>query len=198
MDNEDLHNGRQLFIRIAHGDGIAFTELFRTYFEQVKWNALKLLKSEFWAEEVVQEVFMQLWTNRHQLAAIDSPEGYLFKMTSNRCIDRIRRQELEIKMQYLVSKALHSETDTIQENLYDLDQAEKLIGEAICQLPEQGRRVFELHRDEGLSYQEISTRLNISRNTVRNHMVKNLQSIRSYLQGKGELYLLLFSFWYFF
>jgi RNA polymerase sigma-70 factor (ECF subfamily) len=187
-----------LFVRIADGDGAAFTELFQCYFEQVKWNALKLLKSEFWAEEIVQEVFMQVWADRGKLAEIGSPAGYLFKITANRCIDRIRRQELEIKMQYLVSKALHRETNTFQENLYDLDQTEKLIKEAIQLLPEQGRLVFELHRNEGLSYQEISSRLHISKNTVRNHMVKNLHSIRSYLQDKGQLYLLLFSVWYFF
>lgn len=198
MDNKGLQNSRQLFIRIADGDGVAFTELFRSYFEQVKWNAWKILKSEFWAEEIVQEVFMQIWTNRDQLAEISSPDGYLFKITANRCIDRIRRQELEVKMQYLVSQALHKEMDTFQENRYDLHHVEKLIGEAIQLLPEQGKLVFQLQRNEGLSYQEISTRLNISRNTVRNHMVKNLHLIRSYLQEKSPVYLLLFSLWYFF
>jgi RNA polymerase sigma-70 factor (ECF subfamily) len=198
LNNNRLHNIKELFIRIAEGDGAAFTELFRNYFEQVKWNALKILKSEFWAEEIVQEVFMQVWANREKLPEIESPAAYLFKITANRCIDRIRRQDLEIKMQYLVSRALHKETNAFQENLYDLDLTEKLIREAIRQLPEQGRRVFELHRNEGLSYQEISNRLNITSNTVRNHMVKDLHFIRSYLREKGQSYLLLFSIWYFF
>ena len=198
MNNNDLYNIKELFIRIAEGDGAAFTQLFRNYFEQLKWNASKILKSEFWAEEIVQEVFMQVWTNREKLAEIESPAGYLFKITANRCIDRMRRQELEIKMQYIVSKALHKETDTVQENLYDLDLIERLIREAIQRLPEQGKLVFELHRNEGLSYQEISNRLNITTNTVRNHMVKDLHVIRSYLREKGQLYLLLFSIWYFF
>lgn len=198
MDNSGLHNSKELFIRIANGDGVAFTELFRSYFEQLKWNALKILKSEFWAEEIVQEVFMQVWANRDKLAEIESPAGYLFRITANRCIDRIRRQELEIKMQYLVSQSLHKHTPAFQENLYDLDLTEKLIREAIQLLPEQGKLVFELHRNEGLSYQEISNRLHITRNTVRNHMVRNLHFIRSYLREKGQLYLLLFSVWYFF
>jgi RNA polymerase sigma factor (sigma-70 family) len=137
LNNNDLYNIKELFIRIAEGDGAAFTQLFRNYFEQLKWNASKILKSEFWAEEIVQEVFMQVWTNREKLAEIESPAGYLFKITANRCIDRMRRQELEIKMQYIVSKALHKETDTVQENLYDLDLIERLIREAIQRLPEQ-------------------------------------------------------------
>jgi RNA polymerase sigma-70 factor (family 1) len=187
-----------LFTRIANGDGTAFTELFRQYFEPLKWNALKMLKSEFWAEEIVQEVFTQLWDNREKLAAVESPAGFLFKITANRCLDRIRRQELEIKMQYVVNKALHRDTNSFQENSYDLDFIEKLIKEAVQQLPEQGRLVFELQRNEGLSYQEIADRLGISRNTVRNHMVKSLHFIRTYLRQKGEIFVLLFCVWYFF
>lgn len=195
------HNGvksKALFIRIADGDGAAFTELFKEYFEQIKWNALKMLKSEFWAEEIVQEVFTQVWTSRSKLAEIESPAAYLFKITANRCLDRIRRQELEIKMQYLVNKTLQKEANTFQENSYDLRLIEKLIKEAIKQLPKQGKLVFELHRNEGFSYQEIADQLQISKNTVRNHMVKALHFIRLYLQEKGELTLLLFSCWYFF
>jgi RNA polymerase sigma-70 factor (family 1) len=198
LENSDLHNSKELFVRIAAGDGEAFSELFRIYFEQVKRNATKVLKSEFWAEEIVQEVFMQVWTNRDKLNQIEVPASYLFKITANRCIDRIRRQELGIKMQYLVSRVLHKEENSFQENLYDLDHTERLIKEAIQLLPAQGKLVFELHRNEGLSYQEISTHLQISRNTVRNHMVTNLNSIRSYLREKGQIYLLLFGVWYFF
>jgi len=157
-----------------------------------------MLKSEFWAEEIVQEVFTQIWTSRGKLAEIESPAAYLFKITANRCLDRIRRQELEIKMQYLVNKTLNREANTFQENSYDLDLIEKLIKEAVQRLPAQGKLVFELHRNEGLSYQEIVDQLQISKNTVRNHMVKALHFIRSYLHEKGELTLLLFSVWYFF
>lgn len=157
-----------------------------------------MLKSEFWAEEIVQEVFTQVWTSRSKLAEIESPAAYLFKITANRCLDRIRRQELEIKMQYLVNKALTREANTFQENSYDLNLIEKLIKEAVQQLPAQGKLVFELHRNKGLSYQEIADQLQISKNTVRNHMVKALHFIRSYLRNKGELTLLLFSVWYFF
>lgn len=53
LDNRPLHIDRSLFQHIANGDGKAFTELFHHYFELLKWNALKMLKSEFRAEEVV-------------------------------------------------------------------------------------------------------------------------------------------------
>ncbi|WP_298710219.1 sigma-70 family RNA polymerase sigma factor, partial [Chitinophaga sp.] len=163
-----------------------------------KWNALKLLKSEFWAEEIVQEVFTQLWRNRQQLAAVEAPVAYLYRMTANRSLDRIRRDALEVRMQYAVNKALHGDPDIFQENKYDLKFVERLISEAIGRLPDQGRRIFELQQKEGLSYQEIADRLGLSKNTVRNHMVKNLQVIRTYMRQHGEIPVLLFSLWYLF
>lgn len=195
---QQLHIDRTLFLRIAEGDGRAFTELFNLCFEPLKWNALKLLKSEFWAEEIVQEVFTQLWRNRQQLAAVEAPVAYLYRMTANRSLDRIRRDALEVRMQYAVNKALHGDPDIFQENKYDLKFVERLISEAIGRLPDQGRRIFELQQKEGLSYQEIADRLGLSKNTVRNHMVKNLQVIRTYMRQHGEIPVLLFSLWYLF
>lgn len=157
-----------------------------------------MLKSEFWAEEVVQEVFMQLWANREKLTVIEAPAAYLFRITANRSLDRLRRQELEVKMQYVVNKALHRDTVNFQQNSYDIEYLESLVTEAVRQLPEQGKLIFELQRKEGLSYQEIADQLGISKNTVRNHMVKTLHFIRSYLRQNGEISVLLFSVWYFF
>ncbi len=103
MEGNVLYNEKELFSQIARGDVSAYTIIFDNYFDRLRWRALKLLKSEFWAEEIVQDVFMTLWNNRENLIDIDTPSSYLFTMTSNRCFDRIRRQKLEIEMQYVVS-----------------------------------------------------------------------------------------------
>lgn len=189
---------QELFSRISSGDGYAFERIFRKYFNLLKSNAFKLLKSEFWAEEVAQEVFLHIWDGRNKLSEVESPSAYLYRMTANHCLNRIRRQELETKMQYLVQTALHGNVDVLPENRYDLERVETLIGEAIEQLPEQAKRIFLLQQQEGLSYYAIAERLGISKNTVRNHMVRALRSIRKYLQVNGDFFLLLFSTWYLF
>lgn len=199
MDSKELYTDDELFRLISEGDGKAFTKLFDRYFEQLKWNAFKLLKSEFWAEEAVQEVFMQIWTGREKLVAVTSPAAYLFRVTANRCFDRIRKQEVEIKIQYLLNNnMIRQEAASSQQHLYDVNVLERLIREATEQLTPQQKQVFELQRNKELSYQEIADQLGISRNTVRNHMVKALQFIRTYLGQRGEFFLLLFSAWYFF
>ncbi|SEW51574.1 RNA polymerase sigma-70 factor [Chitinophaga arvensicola] len=195
MPEKDLHTDQLLFVSIADGDGHAFAQLFRQYYEPLRANAYKLMKSAFWAEEVVQEVFLYVWAERKTLVEIDQPAAYLYRVTANRCLNRLRRQELESRMQYFVSQALH---DSHHDDLSGYRKLEKLITEATGRLPAQQQRIFRLQQEEGLSYQEIASRLGISKNTVRNHMVQTLKSIRQYLQQYGDFYLLLFSVWFLF
>jgi len=198
MNSNSPQDDKTLFICIANGDGESFTVLFKRYFDRLKWNAVKMLKSEFWAEEIIQDVFMQLWANRERLIDIESPSAYLFRITANRCLDRIRHQSQEIKAQYLLNLAYSDEPGSLQQNSYDIRLIETMISEAIQQLPEKGRQVFELQRTGNFSYQQIADQLGISKNTVRNHIVKSLHFIRGYLAEKGEFLLLIFSCWYFF
>lgn len=185
-----------LFARIAEGDDVAYKQAFDRYFDPLKWYAYKLLNSEFWAEEVVQEVFVQLWTKRSQLSSLEAPQAYLYRMARNRCFDRIRRQRLEVEMEYLVSTVLHGTAHSYQQGRYDIQQFEAYIREAVDTLPEQGKKIYQLQQEEGLSYQEIADQLQISRHTVRNHMAKTLQTIRAYLLNKGLLWVLLFNTWH--
>lgn len=198
MNSNRLQDDKVLFAAIANGDGRSFTVLFKRYFDSLKWNAVKMLKSEFWAEEVIQEVFMQLWANREGLIDIESPAAYLFRITANRCLDRIRRQKQEIKMQYLLNQARSDVACSLSQNTYDVRLIETMIKEAVQRLPEKGRQVFQLQRTLNFSYQKIADQLGISKNTVRNHMVKSLHFIRNYLAERDVLFLLIFSCWYFF
>lgn len=197
MESDKLYYGKELFARIAEGEEIAYRQLFGDYFDQLKWYAFKLLKSSFWAEETVQEVFINLWQARLTLASIDNPTGYLYRMTANRCFDRIRRHNLEVEMQYVASIVLHGSGPTYQKGSYDLQKIEQYLKEVVETLPEQRRLIYFLQQEEGLTYQQIADRLKISKHTVRNQMAKTLQTIRAYLLKKGPFTLVLFSHLYF-
>jgi RNA polymerase sigma-70 factor (ECF subfamily) len=192
VEKDNLFNDQELFKRISGGDTAAFSNIFQTYADPLYWHAVKLLKSEFWAEEIVQEVFVQLWAKRDLLAAINAPSAYLYKMLGNKAMDRLRRDQLEIKMQYLVAQALHlSQTnETMQGDRWDRMQA--LLHAAVNNLPEQRKRVYQLKYRDGYSYEEIAAILSISVHTVRNQMSKALPAIRTFLIEKGaDLFLLL-------
>lgn len=196
--NSNQNDERELFSRISQEDDQAYRQLFTNYFDRLKWYAFKLLKSEFWAEEIVQEVFIHLWEARHHLPSVENPSAYLYRMVGNRCFDRIRRQDLEIEMQYVAYVAVHgTQQYASQPGQYDLQRVEGYLKEVVAGLPDQRRVIYKLQQEKGLSYQEIADQLNISRHTVRNQMAKTLHTIREYLLKKGTLYLLLFSHFYF-
>lgn len=192
MPTNNIQRDRKLFALIAEGNATAFTEVFRLYYDQLRFNALRILKSEYWAEEVVQEAFAQIWTNRATLIDLDAPVPYLFRMVANRCFDRIRKNELDIRLQYSIGLLSSSHNSVIQPHDFDLTVLKKLIKGALEQLSQQQKIIYELQSEELLSYQEIADKLGLSRNTVRNHMAKAIQSVRSYIKQHGsELFFIL-------
>ncbi len=159
---------------------------------------LKITKSDFWAEELVQDVWTQVWLNRRKIATLEDPVAYLHRMARNRSLDWIRRNKLELTWQYYLQRHMESAADTTTEQIAH-DQVHRLVQEAIHALPEQRKRIFELKYRSGFSYEQIGAVLQISKNTVRNQMVSALRSIREHLQQHGDLLLfaalmILFSF----
>ncbi|WEK37877.1 MAG: RNA polymerase sigma-70 factor [Candidatus Pseudobacter hemicellulosilyticus] len=192
----ELSRDKTLFSRIAGGDTQAFSELFRLYYDPLRWNAGKLLQSAYWAEEIIQEVFLQLWAHRSDLPLVEQPAAYLYRITANRSFDRIRRQSREVQAQYLLQQAGHS-GETEQQHRYDLVRLQQLVQQAVDSLPEQQRIIYLLQQEQELSYQEMADRLGLSRNTVRNHLARALQNIRAYLQEHADPLTLLLLAWLF-
>lgn len=190
---EDHH---ELFKLIAEGDEVAFTTIFWAYTKRLYPFVLKLVNSDLWAEEIVQDVFSRLWERRETLKGIDNPTTYLFRMASNRTLDYIRRNELHVKMQYILAREKAEENRELTAELVDLKASEQLLKAAIHSLPPQRKLVYQLKHEENLSYDEIADRLKISRNTVRNHMAEALQAIRTYLRLKGDIIGLLLLYWH--
>lgn len=180
-----------MFARIAGEDAVAFTGIFDLYFDRLRYNALKFLKSEFWAEEVAQEVFLQLWDDRNKLPEVENPSAWLYRIVSNKCINLLRRNELELRVQNAIHQSVLQEQFR-QSSAYDYALVHKLVTEAVAQLPPQQRRAYLLKTEEGLSYKEIAEQLGISPNTVHNHLARSVQSVRNYLIEHGDFSILLY------
>ena len=123
--------------------------------------------------------------------------AYLYRMTTNKALDRMRRQELEVKMQYWLAVQARQNMDGA-DIAVDLNKLDRLLEEAVNLLPEQRRLVYQLKYRTGLSYDEIADKLTISKNTVRNHLAKALEDIRAYLSKYADAATLLFWLYYFF
>ena len=161
---------------LSRGDEQAFVRVFDQYRKRIFGVAMTLLKSEEQAKEVVQEVFLKVWTKRDELANVQSLENFLFIMARNMILNDLKRQVLDrnAKSEFSHNSNQVNNADwSIREQ-----QCEDLLSEVINRLPPQQQLVYRMAKVDGMSYDGIARQLNISRFTVRNHMAEALRSIR--------------------
>lgn len=154
----------KLIFSLSKGDVKAFNELFSRYHLQIYHFATKILQSKTDAEEIVQEVFIAVWQNRHYI----KPEGfsaYLFGIARNQVHSLLRKQVYF--NHYLLFLGKNSETgyNPVEEKI-NFDEIQKFVAEQIDQLPERRKKIFCMSRFEQMTYKEIAQKLNISENTV--------------------------------
>jgi RNA polymerase sigma-70 factor (family 1) len=183
---QEQYTDHDLFHRISTGDEDAFAELFRRYDKRIYPFVLKMIRTEAHAEEITQEIFIKIWQHREKLRLIDQPEAYILTISARHTLDHIKKRLNENKMLQRFSAAQDKTHNDTEENLLLRDK-EALIWQAVDLLPPQQKAVYLLSRQQGLSYDQIAKELALSPNTVRNHLVKALQSIRHWLQQQDRL-----------
>jgi RNA polymerase sigma-70 factor (ECF subfamily) len=176
---------------MSTGDRKAFRELFNKYHRRIFAIALKITGVGETAEDVVQEVFIKLWMNKEKLPAIENFNAYLNTVTRNHIFNKLRKLAHEqIALQKLIAQQTLKEKSSSDQIVYN--ELEKLIHNAVAQLPSQQKKVYTLSRVYGLKHEEIAQQLGISSSTVKGHIVHALQHIKSFLRANGELVILFF------
>jgi len=168
--------------RVREGDEAAFEQIFRTYYARLVSFACTKLESQALAEEMVQEVFLQIWTRREQWVVERSVAAYVFRAVRNRVLNA--RRSIRLEVAYEATAACEIEVDTSEPCDGRLRDAEigAALAHALALLPERPRQVFLLSRRQGLSYAEIADVLGIAVKTVEMHMGRALAQLRVSLQ----------------
>lgn len=181
MQGETFHEPT-LVKEMAGGSSAAFQTLYYRYFEAVRLNVLKITGDEAMTEDILQEVFSGLWDKRERFAKYDKISAWLFVASYNRSINHIKqRAALRARIQQATIRQV---AEGLSDDYKAQEERFHLLEEAINQLPPQRKRVFELCRLQGLSYEQAAAELSITRNTVKDHLVKAMESIRQYVQEK--------------
>jgi len=154
----------------------SFEKLFREYFPTLMAFAKKILVEEDDAREVVQQVFITIWEKRQEIDLSVSLKSYLFTSVHNRSLNMIRDRK---KFSGAEVPDVPGKWDV--SNVIESMELEEKIMEVIGTLPEKCREVFELSRFDGLKYNEIADKLDISVKTVENQMSKALKILREKL-----------------
>ncbi|AYB32546.1 RNA polymerase sigma-70 factor [Chryseolinea soli] len=183
-----------LIARIKKGDAKSLELLFRRLYPNLCAYARKFLNDAVEAEEIVQDLFSTLWEDRHKLDEQQSLSSYLFTSVKNRCLNFLILQKRKTKhadlMRFLYVQEVSGEAAHSYHALLAKD-LEKDFHTAMEDLPTECRKIFELSRQEGLKYQEIALKLNISIKTVETQMSRALAKLRLQLREHIALVLLL-------
>ena len=167
--------------KLASDDVVAFESLFHKYKDKLYSFLIQLGNSQAAAEDVLQDVFLKIWTRRAELGVIDNFNAYLFRMAANQAINLMRRQSREIKIIDELQLFRLDENGTAQ--AMSEKEVQETLAKALATLPAQQRKVFMLSREYGLKYEEIAAEMGISAATVRNHMIQALKKLRTYLES---------------
>ncbi len=193
MTAHNTYRERELFVLIASSNELAFREVFDLYQGELFTTALKLTKSFDSAQEITQEVFINLWVSRKKLEEVENPGAYIFRILYNAISLYLRK---ESNRENIIRSALKFATDISNSTteLIDVHESEQIIEKALVQLPAQQKIIYKLSRQQGLSIDEIAAQLNISPHTVKSHLSKALNFIRTYLKDVAMVTALLASF----
>lgn len=186
LDTASSYDEQLLLQNISRGDEASFNIIFSQYRDRLFAYLFTVTKSKETAEEIVLDVFMKLWLGREIVTEIQNLQSFLYRVAHNKAIDFLRSAQRNPVQQNELWDAIQSSAgEASSDHLLHRHNAEAALNDAMEQLSPMRQKVFQLSREEGMSYDEIADHLNLSRNTVRNHVAASLEFIRKYLQSQG-------------
>ncbi|MES2329904.1 MAG: sigma-70 family RNA polymerase sigma factor [Bacteroidota bacterium] len=180
----------ELLAAAAGGDAVAFHELYRRHFTNAYSAALSFLKSREAAEDLLQDIFINLWEKKDTLNNIRELAPYLNVVVRNRLVSALRTKERQEKIRS--GLRLEPLTLTTPQQQAEFTGLKQLIAQALLQLPEQSRRMYALSREENLTHDEIGRQIGVSPKTVANTLTLVLNHLRHFLARHGYLVFILF------
>lgn len=164
--------------RLAKNDVQAFNELYNLYSRRIFGFAYGFLRSKEEAEGIVQEVFVKIWETRNNLRSDLSFSWFLFTIARNLILNKLQHHQYEMRYQKDFMAETSGDDNNTEEQVFYRDMSDH-INNLIMELPPKRKEIFLLSRFEGLSYQEISEKLNISVKTVEVQISLALKYIRA-------------------
>ena len=163
--------------------------MFKTHFVHLCNFAHQYVPDQDSAKDITQKVFINLWENRENIDPNKSIRSYLFTSVRNRCLNHIRdRKKFRSKV---LDLEIHDFEISFEEDHLGVEELKEKIAEAMAQLPEKCRLVFEMSRYRSMKYRDIAEELDVSVKTVEAHMSKALKALRSNLEDYIYLWVIM-------
>jgi RNA polymerase sigma-70 factor (family 1) len=178
---------------LCDGNREAFDEIYERYWLKLYMASIKRIKSSDDAKDIVQDLFVSLWMKKETLVINRSLSSYLYMAIKYKVINYIEANIVKNNYLNSLNKAVMDYDNSTYETI-NFQDMEKLLDSGINNLTPKVKEVFELSRKKNLSVKEISQKLNVSDQTIKNQISKALKSLRVHLQNVSAG---LFSFLFF-
>lgn len=169
---------KQLLSLLQHGNEEAFTIIYKKYYQMLYQLSFNYLKDRDLAEDIIQQVFLKLWEIRSHVIIIEDLGSYLYTMAKNVILQTIRQKNKDVLEAYEMYYLQKNEKTVLY------DQRKTALYKAIYKLPIQKKAICLMKLNEQASNEEISLRLGISVQTVKNHYNQSISFIRKNIGEK--------------
>lgn len=183
---EQRINEKELLLRVAEGDESAFKDLFHLWKDKLYFFVLRITHSSEMAEDILQDIFVKIWTHRTQLNTIQHFDAYIYKMSQNQAISGIKRMAQEALILSELKKEQGS-AELVTDDAVISRELSRSFQTILHKLPTQQRLVYTMTHIHGLKHEEVAQRLKISASTVKNHMTRALYTIRQELMQHYQM-----------
>ncbi|GAA4447940.1 RNA polymerase sigma-70 factor [Ravibacter arvi] len=170
----------EILAAVANGDRKAFSLLFYRFHQELGAFITRITKSDALAEEIVQDTFMKVWTNRHTLADVRNFRAFLFTIARNHSFNALR-DETQKKFRLEALSSALSFSDTADDSP-DKEVLFGIVDKAVSQLPPQQQKVWRMSKEQGLAYHQIAESLQLSPETVKRHISLAMASVSRYVR----------------
>ena len=158
--------------------------LFKEHYAHLHRVALRVVNDSDIANDVVQDVFLNVWKNRDSIKIGTTIEGYLVKSTVNKAINTLEKNKKHLKVSLNDQNELKEALTSSKENDFDFELFQGVVYQVLETLPPKCQAIFKLSRFEEMKYKEIAEQLDISIKTVENQMSIALKRLNSELKPR--------------
>ena len=193
MNKYKTYDDFALLALLKAGDERGFSEIYNRYWAVLYRHAYKLLRDETVAQDIVQEVFVNLWDKIDDLDLHNSLNSYLYAAVRNKVLNVIQREKYQKRY---VESIIHfmKTSEAITDHVLRENMLQEKIEKEVAHLPAKMRHIFEMSRVHHLSHKEIAVKLELSDKTVKKQINNAIRILRFKLSSFLSLLIWLSSF----